>query len=425
MEKTRCTGNKSSDGVKLTSWMDMTVSQIDEYLNYDFDSSLKTNISVVQHQQRRRCRLTIPLVRKSSDSRALEYCLNNKRKALVQPIEHHDILHAERLQPNIESLSKLVRKSNNPRTLCSDINVKAGLLFGCDTVSPYVGYLAGKIENDFQIPKHLFDQQANRLIDAVYSDLETLYYLYAQGKNIFTFPMRKLRYLHTRLNSFKDKGFMHFLTFLVHMMQNLSNQNAMNVPSLLCQLIQRIELAFGTKDLGLLLNESCPALIDGHFFLAPPGTGKTQFLIATQLGMLDTDWFSSKLIDENVQILDNLLTLGFSIVSNRWEYDQLKHPVVCIQSNDINRGLFMKTNRVKKELDKFEADKKNFLQSKYQEAYNRCSLYSKRNPDEWVQAYSKIENVCAVVVLDHNQSFIHGFSKVLDYYIHEIVANSI
>lgn len=417
-------GAKSSDEVIITSWMNMSPDEIDAYLNYDIDSNLSQKIDIIRSKPLRRCRLAIPMMYKANDSN-IYVPLNGKRKnsyKLSGPSVK--IKSPGKLEYNIESLRNVRRKTNNPRVATSDINIKVGILYGCDTFSPIVASFSGKIDNKFQIPEKFRDADLLTLISTVRRELALVLELFVSGGNVFSHHMRQLRYLHTRLLSFREKGFMHFLTFIVHMMQNLINQNAKEfVPNIIIQLMYFIETSFhGTENLRQVLEEDNTAQTDGHFFLAPPGTGKTQFLAAVQLGMLDTDWFSSKLITEHPAIIDNLLHFGFSMVSNRWEYDQLKHPVVCIQSNDINRGLFMKQRVAKEKLDQFEADKRAFLSERYKERYLVKSLYAKRDASDWIKAYSQIDEVCAVIVLDTDQCFIHGFNKVLDFYISQIVA---
>lgn len=89
----------------------------------------------------------------------------------------------------------------------------------------------------------------------------------------------------------------------------------------LITLIDRIQRCVDGKPVKM-----CPGII----VCAPPGTGKSHFVESTGHFMLDTDIFDHHTLDRKPQIIRDLVSSGFSIVTNRWEYKEFSQWAICV-----------------------------------------------------------------------------------------------
>lgn len=163
---------------------------------------------------------------------------------------------------------------------------------------------------------------------------------------------------------------------------------------------------------------SCP----GFTILSPPGTGKTFMFYLMGLGLIDSDSLNRTLLYKDPTIIRRLNYLGFSVLTNCWEWKEFSERCVYIGQRDIrntlaSKNIYSKDSTVKLQLEeiivefrsKFPAfarvnkhDPKYFAKSEYENrkilrAADEKGLFNLKgkipqfNLEDWIDAYKDVE----------------------------------
>lgn len=157
----------------------------------------------------------------------------------------------------------------------------------------------------------------------------------------------------------------------------------------------------------------------GHYIISPPGTGKTFHNHMWSLGLIDTDGLNSLTLDKKPTILNDLLKAGFSIISNRWEWNVIDTPVYIgpkmedLEKHLINEG-FRKdfdpmVDKVRKNVKEFF--KKNRSKLKPGEPIPHKGI--RGDLEKWMKAYEGVSDAVPTYFCTVN-SFLEAYSDFLD-----------
>lgn len=419
---------KKSTDVVTSNWCGMSWEEIDEYLDYDPNAPLTDQLNTQLRtckpnkgrlQQIERFKSTI-----KKDRLHVKY-IKDKRPYTFPINVNPDIRNVDKLEDLIEHF-RHIQTVDKVSTLKKSIYAKTSIVFGSNTVSPLLSSLASKIDSPCNMLKtsrltHSGESIDSMLDDATY-ELEQVYRSVIICGNIFKLQLRRLRRLHSKLISFANVGFLRFITYVVNQLLCLQNVCPPQAISVLKRSLLLLESSFHDEvqqDDPLSdfpLYATCPGL----FLLAPPGTGKTQFTMSCPLGLIDTDWINSKLLDQKPEIMDKLIRNGFSLISNRWEWTKIvSTPVIYIKPKDLVSSLRRKGIIPSELIATFETNKHLYVKERYQSNYK---VKPSQNFKLWSEAYEITPNV-VTIALSEAECFIHGFVKLLDYFCGRLVNN--
>lgn len=229
----------------------------------------------------------------------------------------------------------------------------------------------------------------------------------------------RLRRLHTKLETFNGKGFLKMLTLITHVILSCKNLDCY-VERIVIMFLIRLENCYRdiinknqNKDHEHVVDDplsgfDLPASHKGFIILAPPGTGKSQFLKGLPFGIIDTDWIQTQSMDTNQKLMHILVDAGFSIITNRWEWAEWNLPVYFMQPHDKLRA-----QRKREEVTRsFETSDKAHIRARgVSFRQNRI-----KDPDPYVHFKGADETV-TTIALNEDQSLIHGFSMLIDYFL--------
>lgn len=126
----------------------------------------------------------------------------------------------------------------------------------------------------------------------------------------------KLRRFYSFAAHMTDTALIKFVMLIILQLRDLNTSSIHMIT-----IMDRIQRCFDGKPVKM-----CPGII----VCAPPGTGKSHFVDATGHFMLDTDFLLHNTIDQDVSILKNLVDSGFSLITNRFEYEKFSEWAVTV-----------------------------------------------------------------------------------------------
>lgn len=390
---------KSADAAeipKCQNWMGMTWEEIDKYLGYEFDASLTERLKRLARSHRK-VQLTKP---KKSGKYVKAQC---NRVAVNVPI--------------VTGLVKTDKKSSPsrketipPRAIYgSDIGLKTALTFGA-TVSPLLNSIINRTEER----KSRFP--ARPVILKMWYDckqeIELFHRCLIRAKIDFSlFP--RLRSLHSKCLSFRNAGFLRFMTALANVLLAV-DRNTTEVGLVVVDYFASLEEVFVR-----CMTEVPPVADNSHLergvvIVAPPGTGKTQFTNMFPVGFLDTDWINAKDMDATPAIMETLVACGFSFLTNRWEWKTWSFPFYYVAPHDLEASLIRKRGipSANPGLAALNAAKKAEIRNRKGKQYVGTSSVV---PDEWRHVYDGITEVAEITFyLTHSQSLLHAYGELLN-----------
>lgn len=154
----------------------------------------------------------------------------------------------------------------------------------------------------------------------------------------------------------------------------------------------------------------CPGII----VCAPPGSGKSHFVESTGHFMIDTDFFNHADLDGDINVVKNLVDSGFSVVTNRWEYEKFSEWAICVLiclgetrrlSNYGRQGIFQKFQELS------DVRRKRLEQMSFKYMRRRiCPIPI----EDWEENLKRGLEVLPFIILKDDQSFADGMVKIYE-----------
>lgn len=152
----------------------------------------------------------------------------------------------------------------------------------------------------------------------------------------------------------------------------------------------------------------CPGII----VCAPPGTGKSHFVDSTGHFMLDTDSFLHHTLDKRPEIIRDLVNSGFSVITNRWEYEKFSEWAVSviISFDQVRRITSYNKQGIFHALENLESDRRKRLeQISFKYTRRRiCPIPI----SEWETNLERGLKILPFILLKSEQSLADGMVKL-------------
>lgn len=400
--------SKSVDSVTKT-WSNMSQVELDQYLAYD-------NVDADDQQL-----VTIP-------ARTIK-----RKQGVIK--RKSKLLHFSDLTVSLHKIEKGELKFRRPcpplpgniyhlrDDAFLELSIRMSAAFG-STVSPLLNSVIEAPNCSCGLYRDLLDTLPYTKFSSALEEAQdemTDYFRHLFNDNIasqYIARLPRLRKLHSTMIAFKGVGFLRFLNFISY--TALAIYHYYDVTYAITLFLVHLENCFtplmDTTTTETTTIKSDDPLSDfkispacqGFIILAPPSTGKTQFIRSLPFGFIDTDWLNSKAIDADPSIMTKLVREGFSIITNRWEWRQWNVPIYYIKPHDLKQSLNLKNSRREAGFERAKTEYLSSIRKVKPKILDR---------QQWFDKYDGVEEKCQVIALRATQSLIHGFSILTDLFL--------
>lgn len=160
---------------------------------------------------------------------------------------------------------------------------------------------------------------------------------------------------------------------------------------------------------------------EGHYIISPPGTGKTLHNHLWSLGLIDCDGLDRKVMVEDPQVFQRLLTAGFSVISNRWEWNHVATPVYIgpkfedLQDQMRKQGIFAPDDPMLSKLRSSILTVYKGVKRRSDKPPHKLGVHKEVRDDlpMWLEKYKDIFDTVPTYICNVD-SFLEAYSDFLD-----------